>query len=347
MGSNYSCTGSERLRYAGSFLTLVALLAALMLWSAPVMQAAPQERAGEMAIRQATGRVVFCVTKDTIIIAAVDGGGAPGSRPPAIQPLGAGRVAVVLGAVDWTRGGADKPTQLDAELEAMVRKVVGAASKADPLDQAANDIETIGVTLLDFVRPLITVIHHKLDLAADEPLIEVLLAGYTEGYGPEIWSLRYRVQQRNLGNDYWDTRPMRPAYYQLYPPEKGQPRTFLEAQYPPKLAPLGLLRATQSDAAVGRIRSSSQQINEAVTAILNGESTKAEARPVEDFLRAALPVVAGAQAKSAIGALDQTFRFQWLLAPEDARPVTTTDAPPQPTEPERPSLRRAGPPTTR
>jgi hypothetical protein len=49
----------------------------------------------------------------------------------------------------------------------------------------------------------------------------------------------------------------------------------------------------------------------------------------------------------AIGTLDQQFHFQWLLAPDDARPVSTTDAPPKPLEPERPSLRRAGPPTTR
>jgi len=171
-----------------------------------------------------------------------------------------------------------------------------------------------------------------------------LLAGYTEGYGPEIWSLRYRVQQRNLGNDYWDTRPLRPAYYQLSPPEKGQPQTFVEAQYPSKLQPLGLLRATQSDAAVGRIRTSSEQINEAVTAILNGESKKAATRPVTDFVRAAIPVIAGGQAKLAMATIDVRYRFQWVLEPEDPLPVST-DA--KPLEPERPSLRRAGPATTR
>ncbi len=108
---------------------------------------------------------------------------------------------------------------------------------------------------------------------------------------------------------------------QLYPPEKGQPRTFIEAQYPAKLTPLNLARAAQSDPGVIRIRSSSQEISEAVTAILNGESNKAATRPAEDFLRLAIPVVAGAQAKLAVAAIDQQYRFQWLLAPENAPPA--------------------------
>ncbi len=63
----------------------------------------------------------------------------------------------------------------------------------------------------------------------------MLLADYVENYGPEIWSLKYRIQQDNLGNDYWETHILRPAYYQLYPPEKGSARTFMEAQYPSSL----------------------------------------------------------------------------------------------------------------
>lgn len=321
-------------------LVFAALLAALMFSPTQVVQAAPQLRPSEVVVKQAAGRVVFCVTRDTILVTSVEGGGAPGSRPPAITPLGAGRVAVVLGAVDWTLGAADKLTQLDAELPRLAETATRASTRDVQADQA-GDIESIGVALLEFVRPMIREIHHKLALAADEPLIELLLAGYVEDYGPEIWSLRYRVEQRNLGNDYWDTRPLRPAYYQLYPPEKGQPHTFVEAQYPPKLPPLGLLRATQNDPQLQRIRSSSEEINEAVTAILNGESKKAAARPTADFLRAALPLIAGSGAQLAIAALDEQFRFQWLLAPEDPRPVPTDTRPP---EPERPSLRRAAPP---
>jgi hypothetical protein len=354
----------RRVGLTGKFLlcglgvvALASLLGALL----PPAKAA-QVRLATIALRQAIGRVVFCVTKDTIVIAAVDDAaaaalrapsGAP-ARPPAIAPIGAGRVAVVLGAAEWTRDDG-KPMLLEQELPAMARKVFNSSEKISPLDQSANDIEAIGVTALEFLRPYVEDIHSKLTLAADEPLFEILLAGYTDGYGFEIWDLKYRVQQKNLGNDYWDTRPMRPSYYQLYPPEKGQPRTFIEAQYPPKLTPLGLARAAQSDPAVAPIRNSSQEINAAVTAILNGESIKAATRPVEDFLRLAMPVVAGAQAKLAVGAIDQQQRFQWLLAPENlpAAPAETSVQPTQPGQPtrteqtDRPSLRRAGPPTTR
>ena len=341
----------------GSVLALAVLPARFVPSALPDAKAA-QVRAVNIALRQAVGRVVFCVTKDTVIIAGADDGAAaalraPGStppRPPAIAPLGAGRVAVVLGASDWTRDDGE-PVRLDEALPAIARKAISAIEKADPLDQSAGDIEAIGVELLEFVRPFVDDIHYKLDLREDEPLIQVLLAGYTEGYGPEIWDLQYRVQQRNLGNDYWATRPLRPSYHQLYPPEKGQPRTFIEAQYPAQLAPLNLARAAQADPGVIPIRNSSKDISEAVANILNGESNKAATRPAEDFLRLALPAVAGAQAKLAIAAIDQRYRFEWLLAPENALPEPAeTNAQPgtlrQQEQTERPSLRKGGPPIT-
>lgn len=337
-------------------LSLAAGLAVFVPPMVPPVRAAPQISVVNMAVRQAAGRVVFCVTKDTILIAAVDDGGAavlPGSatpRLPAIAPLGAGRVAVVLGATDWTRNETDQPTLLDEELPAIARKAFNSTATANPLDQTASDIEAIGVMVLEFIRPYVDDVHYKLDLAPDEPFVEVFLAGYTEGYGPEIWDLRYRVQQRNLGNDYWATRPMRPSYYQLYPPEKGQPRTFIEAQYPATLAPLDLARAAQADPAVASIRSASKDIDEAVAAILKGESNKAGAQPTEDFLRLSIPALAGAQAKLAVAALDRQYKFQWVLAPDNApaAPAETSTQPGtlrQQEQTERPSLRRAGPPT--
>jgi hypothetical protein len=341
-------------------------LAALLGMFAPsaVVPVNAQIRAVSIASRQAEGRVVFCVTKDAILVAAVDGGavsanrtsGSAAPRPPAIVPLGDGRMAVIMGAVEWTRDETAKPTLLDQELPAVLRKAFpskAAAGKIDPRNPSADDIETIGVTLLEYVRPFIADIHYKLDLAADEPLIDVLLAAYTNGYGPEIWEMRYRVQQRNLGSDYWDTRPMRPSYYQLYPPEKGQPRTFIEARYPAKLVPLNLASAAQSDPAVSRIRSSSPELEQAVSSILKGESHKAATRAAEDFLRLAIPAAAGAERKLTFAALDQFLHFQWVLAPDDAPPLPaeTSAQPNQPAgrtvQTDRPSLGRAAPPESK
>jgi hypothetical protein len=352
-----------RTRIAG--ICSLAVILALFAQTAPAPASAAQVRAVTVSVRQAAGRVVFCVTKDTILIAAVDGGSPPSSRlpgdlaphPPAVVPLGNGRVGVVMGATDWMRD-SGKPTLLDQELPALLRKA-SASSRAsaaiDPRNPTADDLESIGVTVLEFLRPFVTDIHYKLDLAADQPIVEIFLAGFTAGYGPEVWDLKYRVQQRDLEGGYWDTRPLRPSYYQLYPPEKGQPRTFIESRYPDKLAPLNLAAAARSDPAVSRIRGASQDVDQAVTNILNGESAKANTRPTEDFLRLAVPAIAGAEAKLAVAALDQFLRFQWVLAPENAppAPAETSAQPSQPgggtrtIQTDRPSLGRGGPATTR
>ncbi len=333
-------------------LAPVALIAAL-LGAGP--RGALLERAGaqvhltEMAITAAAGHVIFCVTKDAILIASAGPADADASRPPAIVPLGQGRVAALLGATEWTRD-SGKPVMLEAELPAVINKVLSSNEKNDPADQSASDIEAIGVTVLEFIRPLAEDIHHKLNLAPDQPVVELLLADYVPNYGPEIWSLRYKMQQQNLGNDYWQTRPLRPAYVQLYPPEKGRPRSFIEAHAPAGLAPLNLAQAAQSGAAMQRLRSSSPEIEKAVFAVVNGESAKAASAPVEEFLRAALPLAAGPQARLALGVLDPSYRFQWILPPAGARPLTTEAPATQPApsgqrqqQLDRPSLRRAGP----
>ena len=120
----------------GGGVLVLAVLPARFVPSALPDAKAAQVRAVNIALRQAVGRVVFCVTKDTIIIAAADDGAAaalraPGStppRPPAIAPLGSGRVAVVLGALDWTRDDGE-PVLLDEELPAMARKVISSTAK--------------------------------------------------------------------------------------------------------------------------------------------------------------------------------------------------------------------------
>jgi hypothetical protein len=351
-----SLTQSATVRVLARLPLSLAFLAAFLAGPTVPLQAAPQLSVSQVTIQRADGQVVFTVTKDAILAATVAASAQTGATPlalqPTIVPLGSGRIAVLMGAIGWTESTAGKSMRLDAELPPAARAAMQPASGESQPD-LAGDIEAIGVTILELLRPMVREVHTKLDLATDEPLVQVLLAGYAEGYGPEIWSLSYRVQQRNLGNDYWDTRPLRPAYTQLYPPEKGQPHTFVEVQYPPKAAPLGLLRATQSDSRVQRIRASSEQTNEALTAILNGESRKASSRPTADFIRAAIPLLAGEQARLAIAALDERYRFQWILAPEDALappPETETQQeqpPSQQRQTERPSLRRAAPPSDR
>ena len=338
--------GARRTRFA--LRAPVALAAALVISFAAssATPATPQQTGAatqEVAANLATGRVVFCVAKDAILVASVEGGGETGSRPPVIVPLSGVRLAVILGAVEWNQPDSGKTLRLDAELPVVVANSIRRPSDAGPVSpETPTEIESIGVGVLEVVRRLTDRLHHKLDLAPDEPLIEILLADYVENYGAEIWRLQYRVRQDNLGNDFWNTRLLRPAYYQIYPPEKGQRRTLAEVRYPSdKLSqPTLLSLLDQGDEQMARIGQASPELTQAVALLVQGASDKADATPVANFLRAALPVQAGGQARLALAKLDAGRGFQWLLAPQDAAP------PPAQTGsqgPAAPSLRRYNP----
>jgi hypothetical protein len=325
------------------FIPAVALVAAFAISAGFVPSPSPAaqlERYQEVAATLATGRVVFCVTKDSVLVGALEGGGEPGSRPPAVVPVNGGTIGVILGAVEWSSPGAGQNAfRLDAELP----HAASSAPPANPVTSAADlsqpmQIENIGIGVLELLRPQVEQIHHKLDLAPDEPILEILLADYVQDYGPEIWSLQYRVRQQTLGNDYWETRPLRPAYNQIYPPEKGQPRTFIEVRYPDKQTQPSLLdQLRQHDPQLAPIANASPELTQAMASILKGESQKAVTEPVVNFLRAALPALGGANAKVALAKLDEDRGFQWVMAPVEPVPPSKQTTPQDPTAP---SLRK-------
>jgi hypothetical protein len=182
----------------------------------------------------------------------------------------------------------------------------------------------------------VTQIHRKLDIAADEPLFELVLTDYARNYGPEIWTLKYRIRQQDLGNDYWNTSILRPAYYQLYPPEKGQPRTFVEVRYPERTSePTLAAQLMANDPDIERVRNASQETAKALGFVSEGNSTKANSGPISDFLRSAVPMMAGAQARMTLAIIDAERGFQWVLPPEERLPPPKT----QSVDPDRPSLR--------
>lgn len=318
-----------RLFLAFAFCQLIALPAA----------APAQENAGEIVANLATGRAIFCVTKDAIIVAATSGGGEVGSRPPAVLPVSSGRIGILLGAIDWTAPDTGKATRFDAELPAVAANALRRPSQKP--SEEPSEIEDIGVGVLELIRPIVDQIHHKLDLAPDEPLVELILVDYVQNYGPEIWNLQYRVRQENLANDFWQTRILRPAYVQLYPPEKGQPRTFIEADYPANLPQLQLAqRVAQPDPLLDRIAHSSRDVADAVALVAAGNSTKAQSSPISDFMRAAVPAAGGNEQNLIMAALDMNRGFQWILPPQEPIPPGKTQT--QPSEPDAPSLRNRG-----
>ncbi|HXR09410.1 MAG TPA: hypothetical protein VN792_01475, partial [Candidatus Acidoferrales bacterium] len=112
----------------------------------------------------AEGRVVICGAKDAIILAAMDAHGEAGSRTPEIAILSAERIGVMLGAVEWVEPDSkDKPIRLDNEFHSLI---AAALNTGGPQDNGfrASDIESIGIAVLERVRVLAGMLHHKINL---------------------------------------------------------------------------------------------------------------------------------------------------------------------------------------
>jgi hypothetical protein len=101
--------------------------------------------------------------------------------------------------------------------------------------EAEPDLDAIGITFLEKLRPLVGQLHHKLNFVPDDPIFQLVIIGYgSDQYGPEVWVAEYRMEQQQIATrgEYWQTRILRPRYTQLYPPEKHAPRTLVEVRYP-------------------------------------------------------------------------------------------------------------------
>ncbi len=299
----------------------------------------------EVAVNLAEGRVVVCAAKDAIILAATDMHGEVGSRPPGIEILSALRLGVMLGAVEWVLPDSkDKPVRLDSEFRGLVAAALNTGGQPDQ-GFRASDIESIGIAVLERVRQLAGELHHKVNLSEDEPLIRIVLAGYVRDYGPEAWVIDYHIRQDDLGNGIWRTRVLRPSYDQLYPPEKGKPKTFMEVRYPPENRAAGepelLDLLQQNDSRLATIRAANQIEAKSVTLAVEGQSQKSEAASLVSFLKAALPATAPSDAKLTMAMVDYDAGFQWILQPPKAPapPPGQTPADQTPEEADRPTLR--------
>lgn len=330
---------------SSALLLFLSAFIGVHLWFLPPSAIAQESSDQEVAVDLAEGRVVICAAKDGIILAATDAHGEAGSQPPAIAILSAERMGVMLGAVEWVQPASkDKPVRLDNEFHSLVAAALNTAGQPET-GFRASDIESIGIAMLERLRALAGLFHHKINLGEDEPLIRIVLAGYVRDYGPEAWTIDYRIQQDALGNDLWRTRVLRPRYNQLYPPEKGQPKTFIEVRYPPENRATGepelLDLLQQNDSRLAKIRAANAIEAKAVTLAVQGQSQKTDAASLVDFLKAALPAVTAPETKLTMAKVDYDGGFQWILQPPKppAPPPGETPADKTPEEPERPTLR--------
>jgi hypothetical protein len=293
----------------------------------------------EIVANLAGGRVIVQVAQDGILFAAIDHPLESKSVPPRVAPIGSGHIAIFLGASEWQAPAEPKPIRLDRDIQAVVPP---GKRYQQPEGAGENDLEQIGVIFLEKLRPLVTQLHHKIDLKPDEPLFEIVLIGYApQDYGPEVWVLEYFVEQEEGGRkgDYWKTHIQRPRFTQLYPPEKHQPRVPVEARFPtslPGVPLLGLLQ--QNDPSILQLKNSDVRFAKVIQQLQRGESQKANTADAEDFLRAALPIIAG-NSKFIQGTLSETRGFSWIVPPDE--PIDKEQkAQEKNRQPEAPTLRR-------
>jgi hypothetical protein len=302
----------------------------------------------EIVANLAGGRVIVHVARDgNIVFAAINQPVEAGGVPPRVLEVDSMHVAVLLGASEWRLPADPNPVRLDRNFE----RVHGRDPKYQyHADEAEPDLETIGVAVLEKLRPLTSQLHHKIDLPADEPLLEMVLIGYApNNYGPEVWTVEYRVQQEQVSTrgEYWQTRILRPRFTQLYPPEKHAPRMIVEARYPADLKAPTLMALIQgNDPAIAQLRGSDARFAKVIEAVDKGQAQKAVPVDAADFLRAVLPLISDKQT-FILAKMEEQHGFDWIVPPDEPVERAKKSEEDKNRPPEAPSLRRKPTPPNR
>jgi hypothetical protein len=288
--------------------------------SCAVANAQERDTENEIVANLSGGRVVVHVTKDEIIVfGVIDQPIETGSIPPRVMALDHTHIGILLGASEWKLPADPKPVRLDRDFQRIGGR--------DPRDrgngtEAEPDLEAIGVAFLDKLRPLVAQLHHKIEVAADEPLFQIVVIGYAPNrYGPEIWTIEYRIQQEQVGvrDEYWQTRILRPRFEQLYPPEKKAPRTIVETRYPAAKGPTVMELIQGNDPRIAQLRGGEPRFAKVLEAVDRGQAHKAVTIDSSDFMRALLPLLAGKNS-FVLGTINEERGLEWIVEPHE--PVT-------------------------
>jgi hypothetical protein len=288
----------------------------------------------EVVANLAAGRVIVAVVKDAILTATIENPVEPQTRIPTPVELGTKSLGIFLGAVEWTAPSSHLViARLDRDLPRLHGRV---ASSGPHLQQAqpgaeAGDIDSIGHGVTERLNEIARNLHGKIDLPPDEPIAQLILADYMEYYGPEIWQLTFTLKQSMQRADYFDTHIPLPQYRQLWPPEKGQPRSLVEFHYPPDDSQPTLLELVRtSNPEIEKLCSTDVKMREVRDRLLHGESNKILAVDAIQFLRGALNVIASPNARETIASIGMESGFSWILKPpaESQKPEEKKERPP-------------------
>jgi hypothetical protein len=325
------------MRFAWQVALACGLLAAglCLELSRAFAQEEPNAPVEEVAVNEAAGRVIVAVVNGAILIGTIENPIEAETRPPSPVEMSTDRAGVVLGAVDWTSPSSQKTlARLDLDLPHV--QYAGISPATPHLGTAvegieASDIEAIGKPLRDRIAGVAATLHSNLHWPQGDPVVEVVIADYLSGYGPEVWQFTYALQQQQQHGDFWVTNVDRPVYSQIWPPEKGQPHTLMEFAYPPQNSPAPLLEMLRrKDSRLDPIFHADAKISEAANRFVAGDSAKIPYADAIQFLRAAMDLIKPANARETVAIIRQDSGFQWILAPppEAKKPVLSQSARP-------------------
>lgn len=302
-----------------SVLRAANLFVVLILCAAPCFSVSAQERehGDEIVANLAGGRVIIHVARDEIIFAAIDQPIETNSVPPRVLSVDTGHIGVLFGASEWRSTADPQPVRLDKNFP----HVAGQNSQfAYNPEETAPDLETMGVAFLERLRPLVSRLQHKIDFKPDEALLEVVVIGYARDYGPEVWTIEYHIEQEEIATrgDFWQTRLLRPRFTQLYPPEKKQPKVLVEVRYPPTIQGPTLQQLIEGNYPdLEEVAKANPKFAKVSEDINHGQANKAAPQDSVDFLRAAMPILAG-KSTYIMGTMTERG-FDWVVPP--AEPV--------------------------
>ena len=302
----------DKLRELHRAFFYALLLALLFPWWAMAQEE-------EIVANLAGGRVMIHVANDRIVFAAIDQPIETKSVPPRAMELDSTHMGILLGASEWRLPADPMPVRLDRNFQRLAGQ--------NPRDQgsfggeAEPDLEAIGISFLEKLRPLVSQLHHKLDFSSDEPLFAVVIIGYApKGYGPEIWEVEYRVEQKEVATrgEYWQTRILRPRFSQLYPPEgKHTARNLVEIRYPEDAKGTPLMALIQgNDPRIARLRSGEPRFAKVLEQIEKGQAHKASAVDSTELLRSIVPMIAG-DAHFFVGTMEEQRGMEWVVPPDE------------------------------
>lgn len=312
---------------------ILAACATIFLVAAPpaIAQSDNGSQIGEVVANLAAGRVVIAVVKDAILVGTMENPIEVNTLPPTPVLLSSERFGVYLGPADWWSPPSKREiAELNQELP---RLHTYAVARPPHLGQSQggdqpSDIEITGQSLQQRLNDLAQSLHNQLDLPPKEPFAQLIVADYFAGYGPEIWQLSYSINQEEQEDDFWTTRVEGPTYLQFWPPEKGQPRTLVEFDYPENASPSLLQLLQRKDPRVERVIQSDPAMASVAQHFLDGTCGKVRAADATQFLRAVLDAIAPPHARETIGILHPETGFSWILSPPPEAPIHRENRPP-------------------